>query len=86
MAKKRTHETILTDTVGVAIPIAKGEKPPKEGSFVEVRVGRKRFQLIVKTIYQRKDGAHLAWCFLQKGKGDGKAFKACRLKKATVYY
>ena len=83
---KRVYHTTIRDTVGVTIPVPKDQEPPKEGSEVEVRVGRKRFRLVITTVYKRKDGAYRVWAFLRKGVGDGPAFRKVRLRKAAIYY
>ena len=83
---KRVYHTSIKDTVGVSIPVPKDREPPKEGAEVEVRVGRKRFRLVITTVYKRKDGSYRVWAFLRRGAGDGPAFRKCRLRKAAIYY
>ena len=84
--KGRVYHTTIRDTVGVTIPVPKDQEPPKEGAEVEVRVGRKRFRLVITTVYKRKDGAYRVWAFLRRGAGDGPAFRKVRLRKAAIYY
>ena len=85
MAKKKI-EVVVKDTVGVTFRIEKGQRKPKKGGTVSLRVGRTEIALVVRHTTKRKDGAVTVWAFVRKGEGDGVRLAKSRGKAGTLSY